>query len=471
MSIKKIVTSFAVFVLILLSIIPLSCKKTGDDKDTNVTTGPIELEVKQENRYALTKTQSKMFVEMDLLPVKNIGGKKLPLNLSIVIDRSGSMLEEGKLEYVKEAVSYFVDKLGDDDTLSIVTYSDNVQVLVEQNPILSDETIKEKLTRVHGGGWTNLSGGLEEGFRQVISRSDEGEINRILLLSDGLANRGITDISGLSELAGDIVKKDISITTIGVGADYDEDILRAISEEAVGNYYYIAKPTEIPDIYEGELVSLFNTVATDAKLSIRLTNGARLGNIFGYDYETVGNNIHTVELGSLTAGVDRWVVMELFVPYSEEKGEVNFGTVWLGYEDITEGAGEEIEYSEDISIEYTDDRDDLEKGRDIEVVNVAMYIIAQQAKKDAQRYLREGDLFAASDILKQQNLYIESKYDETGAVIPGSVMSEMEQNKDDADLIYGGAGGGVLSEETLSTKSKELDYENYEKTRKKVEID
>jgi Ca-activated chloride channel family protein len=452
----------------------ISCNTKGNNEDgDNVLTGPVELVVKQENKYAMVENTSRMFVEIDLNSLEDISKRgKLPLNVSIVIDRSGSMLEEGKLEYVKEAVSYFVNKLGDDDTLSIITYSDKAEVLIEQGPVLSEDIITEKLSTVRGSGWTNLSDGIEKAFRQIMEVRDTDEINRIILLSDGLANRGITDMEGLSALSEDVFSKDISISTIGVGADYDEDILRSISERGAGNYYYIAKTSQIPDIYENELISLFNTIAKDATLSIRLVNGAVLKNLFGYDYKPVSQNMYKIELGSLSAGIDRWVILEIETPYREKEGELNLGTVWLGYNKAgDDGKGKEYKFSEDINVEFTDNYEKVEEGRDKDVINVAMYIIAQQAKKDAQRYLREGDLFAASDILKQQNLYIESKYEETGAMIPGSIMSEMEQNKDDADLLFGGVSGEGLSDETLSTKSKELDYENYEKTRKKQDID
>lgn len=455
--------------ILLISILAISpsCKK-GGGSTTEEQKGPMKFDVKQENQFALIKSSNRMFIEVDLLSNKERMPKRMPLNISIVIDRSGSMLEKGKLEYVKEAVSYLVGKLGDEDTLSIVTYSDDVKTIVEQGPVLSKEMINSKLMMIMGGGWTNLSGGIEEAERQVLREAKEGEINRILLLSDGIANRGITDLASLKKLSDDIHKRDISVSTIGVGADYDEDILRGISDEAGGNYYYISRPAEIPDIYAGELKSVFNMVAKDAKLSVRLTNGARLINLFGYDVKQVGD-IYVIDLGSISNEADRWVVMELELPYMQKKDKVTLGSIWFGYKDMTAGSIGELSYSRDIVVKYTDDRKDIEKGRNIDVINVAMFIIAQGAKKNAQQYLRVGDLMSAANILEEQNELIKKRYDELGIAPPAPVSSEMSGIDDDVKFLEGGAGGGVSKEE-LSSKSKELDYESYQKTRKKEEI-
>ncbi|MGQ9705625.1 MAG: vWA domain-containing protein [bacterium] len=432
--------------------------------------GPIKLDVKQENQFALIKAQNRMFIEVDLLSDKSMSPNKLPVNFSIVIDRSGSMLEKGKLEYVKEAVSYLVGKLGEEDTLSIITYADDVKTIIEQGPVLSKEMINNKLMMIMGGGWTNLSGGLEEGVRQVLRESKEGEVNRVPLLSDGIANRGITDLAGLKKFSSDIYKRDITVSTIGVGADYDEEILRAISDNAGGNYYYISRPAEIPDIYAGELKSVFNTVAKDAKLSIRLTSGVQLLNLFGYDVKQVGSDMFIVDLGTLSAGEDRWVLMELELPYMQKKERMTLGSVWFGYKDVSSEKITNVNYTKDMLVRYTDSMKDIEKGRNIDVINVAMLIIAQNAKERAQQLLRVGDLLSAANVLKEQNEMISQRYNEMGITPPPPVSSEMANVDEDARYLEEGAFGGGLSKDELSSKSKELDYESYKKTRKKENI-
>jgi len=464
---KRYIIPIITVLVIALLFIP-SCKKGGGGTKEEQK-GPVKLDVKQENEFALVNNQGRMFIEMDLLSMVGSAGVRIPVNLSIVIDRSGSMLEAGKLEYVKQAVDYIIGKLDKNDTLSIVTYSDTVSTLVEQGPIISDKTIRDKLTMVMGGGWTDMSDGLEEAFRQVSRVSKEGQINRILLLSDGLANRGITDLMGLKKLASDMYKRDISISTIGVGANYDEEILRAISDGAGGNYYYISRPVEIPDIYAGELKSVVNTVAKDAKLSLRFTNGTRLIKVYGYDVQPVGYDMFTVDLGSLSAGVDRWVIMEIELPYLTKKDKVNLGSVWFGYKDMMAMGSPLVNYTRDINVKYTDDRKEVEKHRNIDVINVAMYIIAQGAKEEAQQFILRGDLLSAANILNEQNEMINKRYSDIGMSPPAPVSSEMAGVEEDANYLKEGASGGVSKDE-LSSKAKELDYESYKKTRQKEEI-
>ena len=116
---------------------------------------------------------------------------RTPFNIAIVIDKSGSMAEKKKLDYVKKSVDHIIDQLGRDDYVSVITFDDYVSVLQRSSMISDKYDLREKVSKIQAGGYTNLSDGMFEGYDQVYRTYSKGYVNRVLLLTDGLANRGI----------------------------------------------------------------------------------------------------------------------------------------------------------------------------------------------------------------------------------------------------------------------------------------
>jgi len=169
--------------------------------------------------------------------------RRKPMNLSVVIDRSGSMSDQRKMEYAKKAFVSLVDQLQSNDILSIVIYDDVVEVIRCAQKIGNDkQSIKRLIDEVYPRGSTNLGGGLVEGLRQSEKYAGKEFVNRVVLLSDGLANVGITDPVELNRIAKRYRNKSISVTAMGVGLDYNENLMMGISESGGGNYYFIEHP-------------------------------------------------------------------------------------------------------------------------------------------------------------------------------------------------------------------------------------
>ncbi len=211
--------------------------------------------------------------------------KRLPLNISLVLDRSGSMSGD-KIEYVRRAASFVVDNLQPEDVLSIVSYDDNVEVEFPSSQVLNKELIKNKIRNLTDRGSTNLSGGMLEGFKQVKSTYKSGYVNRVLLLSDGLANAGVTDPALLRNMVTEKVRTEgISLSTFGVGADFNEDLMTSLAENGSGNYYFIESPDKIPAIFDQELKGLLSVVAQNMDLELVLPEGVQIDKVFGYPYK------------------------------------------------------------------------------------------------------------------------------------------------------------------------------------------
>jgi len=202
--------------------------------------------------------------------------KNTPLNLSLVLDRSGSM-SGAKLKYAREASKVVIDHLDENDQLSIIAYDHEIEVMQSSLSIVNNKTrkqLKRKIDAIYDNGSTNLGGGMLEGFHQVDKHYEEQYVNRVLLLSDGLANRGITDPDALRDTAQHFNKhQNVSLSTFGLGADFDEDLMEGLSVHGGANYYFIDKAVKVTNILLQELKVLQHIVSQKEELKVNFPQG------------------------------------------------------------------------------------------------------------------------------------------------------------------------------------------------------
>ncbi|MEO0899424.1 MAG: VWA domain-containing protein [Bacteroidota bacterium] len=209
-----------------------------------------------------------LFVEVEGSKVTTTT-ERLPLNLGLVIDRSGSMSGK-KIEYAREAVKFIIQNLASTDKVSLVQYDDKIDVLHPSGSLTNKQKMNDLVDQITARGSTNLSGGMMEGFHQVgTSFQQEGMVNRVFLLSDGLANQGIRDPKAIVDLAHKKSQdSSISLSSFGIGADFNEKLMIDLAEHAGGNQYFIGLPEDIPNIFAEELKGLLAVVAQNTGLSI-----------------------------------------------------------------------------------------------------------------------------------------------------------------------------------------------------------
>jgi Ca-activated chloride channel family protein len=284
--------------------------------DTANNTGFLYAEVKADNYNPTDKVRA-------------------PLNISLVIDRSGSM-EGDKLAYVKKAADFLIDKLNEQDMLSIVVYETQVGVIQKSAPVSNKQYLHTLIANVVTGGGTNLGGGMEAGLQQVKNTYKSGYVNRVLLLSDGLANEGIVDPLQLKT----IVKKwfnqeSVSISTFGVGNDYNENLMTSLAENGGGNYYYIKDPKQIPTIFEKEINGLLTLVAKQATLKIKLPSSLMVQRVYGGNYEMDQNEL-VVNLKDVFANETKAILVK-FKINTGTNTDLALTTV-LNFEDATQNS-------------------------------------------------------------------------------------------------------------------------------------
>ena len=239
--------------------------------------------------------------------------KRQPLNVALVFDRSGSMKEEGKIKYLRKAGHLVADNLTRSDFLAMIAYNHEVRTVVPMHPVVNREYLHHRIDELHAEGYTNISGGLLEGCAEVGKRLDEPGLHHVILLTDGLANRGVTDVDSLVNLVRRCTRDGITVSTVGVGTEYNEDLLSRVAQAGGGRYHYVAKAEEIPKTFQRELGAMLQLVAQNARLKMRLPVGVELASAFGMEIVKTPEmkaSEREIRLGDLASGDERVVLLK-----------------------------------------------------------------------------------------------------------------------------------------------------------------
>ena len=327
-------------------------------------------------------------------------GARTPLNLCLVIDRSGSM-EGPPLDYVKQACAYVVDLLGPNDILSIVTFEETVDVLMPPQRVTDKERIKDGIQRLMPGNTTNLYDGLLLGMQQVLTIADPGRATRLVVLTDGDPTAGIKDFTALVAHAGEIKARGITCTFLGFGPDYNEELLASMAKKAGGNYYYIPQPNLIPEVFRTELEKLMTVTARNLKLNVKLSRWVSMRGP-----QAMPSGEVTIDLADLERGSTLQQVIDLEFQ-NHPLGWYRVAAGRLTYDDVSTGKTETIDL--DFVLEFTADSAKYSVPQNPRVAQAAQIAMASRVVEKTIMGLKTGQLTAMgaiSDLQKTQALLL-----------------------------------------------------------------
>jgi Ca-activated chloride channel family protein len=252
------------------------------------------------------------------------------VDLVIVLDCSGSM-NGRKISDARQALLDLLAGLSAADRFALITYSDGVQQVsgLQHVTAARRRQLETLIGTVTAAGATNLSAGLLAGMNLIASAAGSGNTAKVILISDGLANRGITDSTRLSTMAAVAVEKEFAVSTVGVGNDFNEQLMSAIADSGAGNYYYLENPAAFVEVFQKEFGYARATVATHVSISLKLSQGISLVDAAGYPVRTQ-NDGAVFYPGDLRAGQTRKLFLTLQVPTAAIKN-FEIGEVSLRY--------------------------------------------------------------------------------------------------------------------------------------------
>jgi Ca-activated chloride channel family protein len=220
-----------------------------------------------------------------------------------------------KIVHARAAVRELISELGAGDRFALVSYSVDAQTMIPLSPATDStrQAWRAVVDGVYTGGGTNLSSGLDLGLGIVDGSRSGGRIPRVILISDGLANQGDTSLSGLRARARRAAVGEYTLTTVGVGDDFDEQLLATLADAGTGNYYYIASAIDLAEIFSDEFHSARESVARGLTVVIRPSAGVEVVDAAGYPLERGGDGETVFRPGALFAGQDRriWVTLRV----------------------------------------------------------------------------------------------------------------------------------------------------------------
>jgi Ca-activated chloride channel homolog len=328
------------------------------------------------------------------------GGSRMPLNIGVVIDRSGSMYDERRLEFVVEAVKFLADNLTPDDKVSIVAFADKAKVLITPEAARDKSAIKRAIDDIdllEIGGGTQMALGMRAAIDEVKKNLSPDRLNRVLVLTDGQTYEETACIDLAEKNRGEI-----SFSTMGVGVEFNEKLLQRIAQDSNGKYHFIGDPAEIPQIFEDELEGLRAVSLRNGRIEVTLSQGVQVREAFRASPEIyvlgtplVGEDRKIgYEIGDLQAGVPGSVLLTLVLP-PRKPGQVRILQSTFHYE---VPGGDEKTVECDLTVDYTLDRT-LTSKRNGRVMNLVDQVSIAKLQAKAEEELKAGNVDRATRLL------------------------------------------------------------------------
>ncbi|WP_224369289.1 vWA domain-containing protein [Hyalangium versicolor] len=350
-----------------------------------------------------------VFVTVDVTGAEVPGSKRSPVNLALVIDRSGSM-NGYKLAQAKQAARQLVGMLTEDDRLAIVHYGSDVKSLPSMQATASNrQRMLQYIDGIWDEGGTNIGAGLTTGQHQVNTARSQYQVNRIILISDGQPTEGVTDDEGLKQVVKNIRAEGVTVSSIGVGTDFNEDLMQAFAEYGAGAYGFLEDAGKLATLFQKDLQQATTQVARNVELSFTLPEGVTLGEVLGYRAHQAGRTVR-VPMPDFSAGQTERVVARVTVTGSAVGQAVDVTGVKLTYTDLLKDGT--VESGAALSAMVTDRREEVAAKQDKEATVYAARARGAANLQKAAEALKVGRRDEARQLIQQN----QEMFDDVAAV-------------------------------------------------------
>jgi Ca-activated chloride channel homolog len=397
------------FVALLLACAGMACG--GSSVVENEDPGLVSLAGALSNRFVPAGTETELLAQIRVgTDNASIRGRS-PVNVALVVDTSGSM-EGDPIQHAREASLALLESLGDGDRLSVVAFHSRADVLLESTALEDSDLdeLRRKVGAMEARGTTDLEAGLQVGLEQLMSHLFYEGINRIVLLSDGVPNQE-GSIVALAQAAGE---RNITITALGLGRDYNETLLGQIAQLSGGSFHYIEDSEAVVAVFRNEVLRMQQVYGRNAVVSIRPGPGVRIDSVVGQNVSQDGAVVRVL-LGDLTQGELRDLIVRATVAGHRDGASVEALDVELTFDDAIAEAGR-LTRNVFLGAKATANAAELASGRNASVEAAAERVQAAAVTIQAISLVRDGDLERARAVLQSAETrarnYAEQSQDE-----------------------------------------------------------
>jgi Ca-activated chloride channel family protein len=330
--------------------------------------------------------------------------ERLPLNVAIVLDKSGSMGSQNKMENAKQGVIEIIDRLNEDDVVSVIVYDSEPWVLIEAQHLSNKERIIQEVRSIYADGNTALYGGVELGAQQLREFASDHFLSKIILLSDGLANVGPSSTEDLAYLGSQLYEEGVNVTTVGVGLDYNEDLMTTLAQEGGGNSYFAQNSDELPDIFAEEVDEAMTVAAKNIKIGVYTSGGVEPIAVIGRKGRIRGSQMQT-EISSLYAKNDKYALFQLEIPQLEAGKTIETIEVRVEYTDPF--TGEVSKRKQNVAVSYHSNKKLVKAKMNKDIIKEFALTRTSEIKKEAVKLSDQGRHEEAANYLKNQGVVLE----------------------------------------------------------------
>ena len=356
----------------------------------------LDVEVSHPVLKANTKVKSYLRVKLTGFDLKK-EKKRTAVNVALVLDRSGSMGGDKMAKTIDAAVA-FVNRLHSDDIISIITYDDRVNVLLPATKISNRDAIIKKIRAIRVGGSTALYAGVTEGAKELRKFIDQKRVSRIILLSDGIANVGPSSPSELAQLGMKLRKEGFSVTTLGLGDGYNEDLMTQLAIKSDGNHKFLRTNKDIETFFNKELGALSAIVAKNVTIDIICSEGIKPLRVLDVGAKIDGQRVQS-GFNQIYSKHERYMMLELEVPASKAGVSKQLAEVTVKYHNMQTNAKAKLTATPTISFAKVN-----KENKDV-MVSVTEQL-ANLRNMEAVRLRDAGRVKEAAKVLKLNSMML-----------------------------------------------------------------
>jgi Ca-activated chloride channel family protein len=331
-------------------------------------------------------------------PLETGRAVRRPVDLAVVMDTSGSMSARGKIDQARRAAKLLAAKMEPGDTYSLTVFNDDATVVVPATQVDDPTAIQLAIDRIYEGGGTNLYAGMDRGAREVRRSLREGTASRVVVLSDGNANVGVTDDNALVRFAADLAGDGIALSTVGLGLEYNEDLLARLSDVGGGTYDFVDDASQLESVFSDELARVASVVARGTTVHVKLPKGVVPVEVIGWDARPVGDG-WDVYLGEVWAGDTKKIVTRVKIDGRLADGEHPVADVGAAYVDVVDGI--DALATDTASVLVTGDRGRVAASVDRERSIEASRAVGSQFLDLSTRAYAQGERERSKDLAEQ----------------------------------------------------------------------
>jgi Ca-activated chloride channel family protein len=299
-----------------------------------------------------------------------------------------------------------VRRLSSADIVSVILYDSTVKVLVPATKVSDKEAICEQIDGIGAGGSTALFAGVTKGAAEVRKFIDKDRVNRVLLLSDGQANVGPSSPGALGELGKSLIKEGISVSTIGLGSGYNEDLMFKLADRSDGSHAFAENGTDLVRIFDAEFGEILSVVAQEVLVKIDCSEGIRPVRVLGREAEISGRTA-TVLLNQLYSKQEKYIILEVEVPASRADTSREIAKVELSYANMETNTTDKL--ASTVAVRFTASEKVVLENTDKQVMAHCVLQVATLTNSRAVKLRDEGKIKEAALVLTANGTWLKGQ--------------------------------------------------------------